>query len=71
MSISAGHKDRYHKMASLRSIPRLLLFDVDGTLMNSSHADSGFSPLVDALSNAFNFQFNRRDVEFCGELFEI
>ena len=51
-------------------IPRLLLFDIDGTLVKSDHKKVGKyfgSSLLEALSVAFQKEINRNGIHFAGE----
>eukprot|EP01083_Nonionella_stella_P188567 695323_1 len=50
-----------------RKIPRLVLFDIDGTLIRSKHADMANVPIVTALAKAYNnANISRKGVQFSG-----
>ncbi|CAK8694318.1 unnamed protein product [Clavelina lepadiformis] len=52
-----------------RKVPRLLLFDIDGTLATSRHAKTqGGASLTTALSSAFEKPIERNGVVFSGNL---
>nr|CAB3262632.1 uncharacterized protein LOC100181103 [Phallusia mammillata] len=46
-------------------IPRLLLFDIDGTLTHSAHKDAG-NPILNALSASFGQTITRNGIAFSG-----
>ena len=55
----------------IKIIPRLLLFDIDGTLTISNHVKLGNFPtssLLEALSITFKQSFGRNNVNFAGNL---
>ena len=57
----------------LKSIPRLLLFDIDGTLTKSKYIKTGnnhASPLLEALSIVFKQSFGRNNVNFAGKIYK-
>jgi len=55
----------------IKSIPRLLLFDIDGTLTKSTHINLGNCPassLLEALSIVFKQNFGRNGINFAGNV---
>ena len=62
---------KFSSYSKCANIPRLLLFDVDGTLTWSKHFYLGKGPgssLLEALSIVFKRPFERNNVEFAGTM---
>ena len=54
----------------MEKIPRLLLFDIDGTLTKSNHVKIGDyygSSLLEALSSVFKQEIKRNGIHFAGK----
>ena len=58
-----------------KAVPRLLLFDIDGTLTKSKHIQLGnntfASSLLEALAIVFKQKFEKNNVNFAGKVFQI